>query len=110
MISHTFDNGKYTVVFHDSGKMEAFRYGVPWRNLTGDGMVLAMLQDFDFLKEQYALEDLQVTSLLKEIDHKQEQLNAADIQLGEQLQTIYSLQEENKELKEQLEYVSNWSN
>ena len=32
--------GKYTVVIHDSGHMEALRHGEPWRkDLTGDGLV-----------------------------------------------------------------------
>ena len=51
MIKHDVSDGKYTIIFHDSGKMEALRYGEPWRDLEGDGMILAMLQEIDDLKE-----------------------------------------------------------
>ena len=43
-------DGKYTVIFEEeTGAMRAERYGQPWRDLTGDGMVLAMLQKIDEL-------------------------------------------------------------
>lgn len=67
---HSVADGKYTIIFHQAtGKFECLRYGEPWRELTGDGMVLAMLQEIDFLKEQRAIDDLQLTSLLSEVDH-----------------------------------------
>ena len=69
MINHTFSNGKYTVIFHDNGKMEALRYGEEWQDLTGSGLILAMLQDYDFLKEQFDLQNQQLDSLLNELDH-----------------------------------------
>jgi len=46
---HKFDDGKYTVIF-EGGKLRAERHGTPWRSMTGDGMVLAMLQEVDSLK------------------------------------------------------------
>ena len=38
-------DGKYTLRFYKSGKFEALRYNLPWRDLTGDGLVLALLHD-----------------------------------------------------------------
>ena len=38
----SLENGKYEVTF-DGGKLSATRYGEQWRDLTGDGMVLAMM-------------------------------------------------------------------
>ena len=48
-IEHSFYEGKYTVIF-EGGKLSAERYGERWRDLAGDGMVLAMLQDYDNLQ------------------------------------------------------------
>lgn len=47
-IIHKFAEGKYTVIF-EGGHLRAERYGTPWRSLTGDNMVLAMLQQYDDL-------------------------------------------------------------
>jgi len=52
---HNFYDGKYTVIYDDteSGSVDfrALRHGQEWcRSLVGDGLVLAMLQDFDELK------------------------------------------------------------
>jgi len=73
MISHTFGEGKYTVIFHDSGKLESLRYDEKWRDLTGDGLILAMLQDYDFLKEQFELANQQLDSLINEVDYLHQQ-------------------------------------
>jgi hypothetical protein len=61
-IEHTVGDGKYTVIFDDSpGAPHQFvstRYGEPWRDLCGDGMVLAMLHEIDELKaELYKLRE-----------------------------------------------------
>jgi hypothetical protein len=57
----TVGEGKYTIVFDEStGKLYALRYGAgnenggPWRNLVGDGMVLAMMQEIERLQEELA--------------------------------------------------------
>ncbi|MGZ8924465.1 MAG: hypothetical protein ACXW2E_01145 [Nitrososphaeraceae archaeon] len=68
MIKHTFGNGKYEVIFHDTGRLEAYRNGELWQDLTGDGLTLAMLQDYDFEKEQNDINRQQINSLLSEID------------------------------------------
>lgn len=46
-----FDDGKYTVV-SDNGRLKALRYGQPWRDLTGDHLVYAMLVKAIQLKEE----------------------------------------------------------
>lgn len=78
-IVHTVGDGKYTIVFED-GKLSALRYGEPWRDLVGDGMVLAMLQEIDFLKEQRELDKLQTTSLLSEVDHLTKEVDLLTVQ------------------------------
>lgn len=47
----TFDN-KYTVIFDEStGKLEALRYDEPWQDISGNGLVLAMLQEVNYLRK-----------------------------------------------------------
>lgn len=46
----SLENGKYTVS-HDNGvDFKALRYGEPWRSLTGDGLVLALVQHIEALE------------------------------------------------------------
>lgn len=47
-------DGKYTIQCDGDGGMRALRYGQPWRDLTGDGMVLALVQEIQSLREQLA--------------------------------------------------------
>jgi hypothetical protein len=43
------ENGKYTVV-NDNGKLSALWYEQPWRDLTGDGLILAMVHEIHDLQ------------------------------------------------------------
>lgn len=52
MTTIELDNGKYTVVHEAGVNLHALRYGEPWRDLTGDGLVLAMAQEIESLREQ----------------------------------------------------------
>lgn len=48
-------DGKYGVVVHDDGRMEAERYGEPWRrDLVGDNLVHAMAWRIHELEAQLA--------------------------------------------------------
>jgi hypothetical protein len=40
------EGGKYTVIY-DNGRLSALRYGEPWRDLTGDGLVLALVHEIE---------------------------------------------------------------
>jgi hypothetical protein len=53
-MKHSFCDNKYTVSFIN-GRLSATRHDLPWRDLVGDGLVLAMLQEVDTLKEQLQL-------------------------------------------------------
>lgn len=47
-------DGKYTVI-HDAGaNLRALRYGKPWRDMTGDGMVLGLTMELAQAREQLA--------------------------------------------------------
>jgi hypothetical protein len=44
---------KYEIIFNQkTGELKALRHGEEWRDLTGDGMVLGMLQKIDDLREE----------------------------------------------------------
>ncbi len=43
-------DGKYCVQCDGDGRMRALRYSQPWRDLTGDGMVLALVQEIQSLR------------------------------------------------------------
>jgi len=44
-------NDKYTVIQEEDGSLRALRYGEEWRDLCGDGLVLALAQEVDSLRE-----------------------------------------------------------
>lgn len=45
-------DGQYTVIFHQDGRLEALRYRQPWRDLTGDQLILSMACDITFLRNK----------------------------------------------------------
>ena len=49
----TLEGGKYTVI-NDHGIVKAERYREPWRDLTGDGLVLALVQEVERLTFELA--------------------------------------------------------
>lgn len=47
------DNGKYEVIMSDDcSKFEAIRYGEPWRDLVGDGLVFNMFMRIKELEKE----------------------------------------------------------
>lgn len=44
------ENGKYTLVHTDGANFHALRNGSPWRDLGGDGLVLAAAQEIEALR------------------------------------------------------------
>ena len=73
MIKEEFADGKYTLIFDNAGNFEALRYGDKWRDLVGDGMVLAMLQEVERLREIERNNDNLIScicNLLSEVDAK----------------------------------------
>lgn len=43
--------GKYTVLQDGTGNVRALRYGEEWRDCRGDGLILALAQEVDILKD-----------------------------------------------------------
>jgi len=56
--SITVAEGKYTVTHDDGANLKALRYGEEWRDLVGDGLVLALVQEIERLQEK--IEDLYI--------------------------------------------------
>jgi len=52
MLNVTVADGKYTVIQDNTGRTSAFRYGDEWRDLTGDGLVLALAQEVETLRAE----------------------------------------------------------
>lgn len=50
----TVADGKYTVKQDASGRLIALRYGEPWRDCVGDGLICALAYEVDSLREQLA--------------------------------------------------------
>ncbi len=53
MTEITLENGKYTVVneLSEGGGLHALRHGEKWRDLAGDGLVLTMFHEIEYLRE-----------------------------------------------------------
>jgi photosystem II stability/assembly factor-like uncharacterized protein len=50
--SITVADGKYTVSHDNGANLKALRYGEEWRDLVGDGLVLALVQEIERLQEE----------------------------------------------------------
>jgi hypothetical protein len=50
----TVGDGKYTVTQDASGRLTALRYGEPWRDCVGDGLICALAYEVNSLREQLA--------------------------------------------------------
>ena len=46
----TLEQGKYIIEYIDDVGLQARRYGEPWRDLTGDKLVLALVQRVEALE------------------------------------------------------------
>lgn len=55
--SITVADGKYTVIHDDGTNFRALRYGEPWRDLTGDGLILALVQRIEDDMTRSEIED-----------------------------------------------------
>lgn len=50
VLEETVYDGKYTVILTDKGELKALRYGEDWRDCVGDGLILALAQKIEFLR------------------------------------------------------------
>lgn len=46
------DGGKYKIIL-SGARFEALRYGEPWRDLTGDNLVLFLTHEIESLRQQF---------------------------------------------------------
>lgn len=58
----TFGDGKYRIVYDEKMASTVYRHGEVWdRNIVGDGMILALVQEIDQLRNQSEPEMMTVT-------------------------------------------------
>ena len=50
----TVGDGKYTVQQDDGGRLTALRYGEPWRDWCGDGLIYQLAAEVQNLREEFA--------------------------------------------------------
>jgi len=62
----TVGDGKYTVVQTSDGRLVCRRNGEPWRDLTGDKLVLCLAQELDSARAE--IRSLHGDELLRRID------------------------------------------
>jgi hypothetical protein len=51
LLNVSTNDGKYTIIQHKDGSVEALRYGEKWRDCTGDKLILTLAQDLQAMKE-----------------------------------------------------------
>jgi len=51
---YTLEEGKY-IIECDGGSVKALRYGEPWRDLTGDKLIGALLDELDRIRDKAPL-------------------------------------------------------
>jgi len=79
-------DGKYTYVCNDDGSdQHALRYGERWRDLTGDGFVLAMAQKIEELEQEVNHQQSYIDNAL---DNSKEQMIERIAELEESLRTV----------------------
>ena len=52
LLKVTVEDGKYTVIQEKSGRLMALRYGQPWRDCNGDGLIHALAYEVDELRKE----------------------------------------------------------
>lgn len=92
MTSIELDGGKYTVVHENGEGLHALRYGGAWRDLCGDGLVLAMVQEIEQLHEE-------MTILAEERNNARRNSSAFENRMGD-------LQVNNGKLRDHLNEVT----
>jgi hypothetical protein len=59
--------GKYTFVFENNSRLVCLRYGEEWRDLVGDGAVLALVQELADAQEWISLHNEMVHDAIEEV-------------------------------------------
>jgi hypothetical protein len=73
LLEVTVYDGKYTVIQDSSGKLFALRYGQPWRDCVGDGLICALAHEVEKLredKEVFRKENYELKLKLSKIEYE----------------------------------------
>jgi hypothetical protein len=83
-------DGKYTYINDEQGQ-RALRHGEPWRDLVGDGLVLAMAQRIEELEAKLqAVEDIAQKELERHQHHGRSQASQAAGIIRDEIRKIRS--------------------
>lgn len=52
----SLENEKYTINITNDGKIEVLRYGEPWRDCTGDKLILALIHEVEYWRGKAGVE------------------------------------------------------
>lgn len=58
--------GKYTVVMDSEGRLSALRYGEPWRDCVGDGLILALADELSAARSDLARAQAELEKVRKD--------------------------------------------
>lgn len=73
------DDGKYTYIRYEQGGQEALRYGDPWRELTGDNLILFLGFKVEELLERNTKLERELNEAKERLDWYEEKGLEADI-------------------------------
>jgi hypothetical protein len=59
----TIADGKYTVRQASNGRVFALRYGEPWRDCTGDGLIFRLAEEIQDLREKLEASEKQINQI-----------------------------------------------
>ncbi len=81
--SVTIGEGKYTLRYDEAtGHLKAERHGEPWRDLTGDGLLLATMQEIEELHAALALQRSAIKDYCDGENEALGRLAALDLKFG----------------------------
>lgn len=93
MLNVNLENGKYTVIQEDDGRLYALRYGEVWRDLCGDKLVYSLAAEVERLREKINPDKDQ--GILKLEDEKDKYIKIKNLLIGSEFEECVSLEKEN---------------
>lgn len=78
------NGGKYTVVIHDNGGLEAFRYDQPWRDLVGDNLIYWLAIELQDARREVNVKQAEIDGLM--LEYCPNEMTATQMEVWEQSQ------------------------
>jgi hypothetical protein len=104
------EGGKYTVQHNHGTEFRASRYGLHWRDLTGDGLVLALVQHIESLEEKLQESDNRASQFADDINRHSIRFGETEQALIDALKLIWSTPVNDKYLEASCTYDTHYEN